>query len=148
MIVDLVVFMKKGVSMKKKFICFIVLLFLSFNLFSVSNKKLLKHELARKEYQVKVLKKNCEEHELESILTKEADQLYYEYLEFKKMNKESKLHNNIDKAFILYRLALSLFDLEISKKQHNKQLESLKITRQQLEYIKEEFEELKLELQR
>ena len=134
--------------MKKKLICFIVLLFLSFNLFGVSNKKLLKQELARKEYQVKVLKKSCEEHKLESILTREADLLYFEYLEFKKMNKESKLHNNIDKAFILYRLALSLYDLEISKKQHDKQVESLIITRKQLEYIKEEFEELKLELQK
>ena len=134
--------------MKKKLICFIVLLFLSFNLFSVSNKKLLKQELARKEYQVKVLKKSCEEHKLDSILTKEADLLYYEYLEFKKMNKESKLHNNIDKAFILYRLALSLYDLEMSKKQHDKQVESLIITRKQLEYIKDEFEELKLELQK
>ena len=133
--------------MKKKLICFILLLFLSFNLFSISNKKLLKQELARKEYQVKVLKKSCEEHKLDSILTKEADLLYYKYLEFKKINKESRLHNNIDKAFILYRLALSLYDLEISKKQHNKQLESLIITRKQLEYLKTEFEELKLELQ-
>jgi len=134
--------------MKTKLFSFILLLFLSFNLFSISNKKLLEQELARKEYQVKVLKKSCEEHKLDSILTREADLLYYEYLEFKEINKERKLHNNIDKAFILYRLALSLFDLEISKKQHNKQLESLIITRKQLEYIKKEFEELKLELQR
>ena len=134
--------------MKKKFICFIVLLFLSFNLFSVSNKKLLKQELARKEYQVKVLKKSCEEHKLESVIVNEADLLYEEYQEFKKKNKENKLHNNIDKAFILYRLALSLYDLEISEKQHGKQVESLIITRKQLEYIKEEFEELKLELQK
>ena len=134
--------------MKKKLIYFIVLMFLSFNLFSISNKKLLKQELARKEYQVKVLKKSCVEHKLESIIVKEADLLYYEYLEYKKVNKESKLQNNIDKAFILYKLALSLHDLDRSKEQHSRQVESLKLTRKQLEYITEEFEELKLELKK
>ena len=134
--------------MKKKLIYFILLLFLSCNLFSVSNKKLLKQELARKEYQVKVLKKSCEEHKLESVIVREADLLYEEYQKFKKMNKEDKLHNNIDKAFILYRLALSLHDLDRSKEQHSRQVESLKLTRKQLEYITEEFEELKLELKK
>ncbi len=132
--------------MKKKLICFITLMFLSFNLFSISNKKLLEQELARKEYQVKVLKKSCEEYQLESVLTTEADKLYEEYLELKKKNKEKKLHNNIDKAFILYRLALSLHDLERSKEQHESQVESLRLTRKQLEYLKTEFDELKLEL--
>lgn len=134
--------------MKEKLICFIVLMFLSFNLFCVSSRKLLKQELARKEYQVKVLKKSCEEHKLESTLTKKADVLYAEYQELKKRNKEKKLHNNIDKAFILYRLALSLYDLERSKEQHDRQVESLRITRKQLEYLKDDFKELKLELQK
>ena len=134
--------------MKKKFICFILLMFFSFNLFCISSRKLLKQELARKEYQVKVLKKSCEEHKLESTLVKRANLLYEEYQELKKKNKEKKLHKNIDKAFILYRLALSLYDLERSKEQHNRQVESLKLTRKQLEYLKDELHELKLELQK
>ncbi len=134
--------------MKEKLICFIVLMFLSFNLFCVSSRKLLKQELARKEYQVKVLKKSCERQKLESILTKKADVLYAEYQELKERNKEKRLHINIDKAFILYRLALSLYDLERSQEQHDRQVESLKITRKQLEYLKEDFKELKLELQK
>lgn len=134
--------------MKEKLICFIVLSLLSFNLFCVSSRKLLKQELARKEYQVKVLKKSCEEHKLESILIEKADLLYKEYRELKKKNKEKKLHKNIDKAFILYRLALSLYDLERSKEQHDRQVESLRITRKQLEYLKDDFKELKLELQK
>jgi hypothetical protein len=134
--------------MKKKLICFIVLMFLSINLFCVSSSKLLKQELARKEYQVKVLKKSCEEHKLESILIKKADLLYKEYRKLKEKNKEKKLHKNIDKAFILYRLALSLYDLERSKEQHDRQVESLRITRKQLEYLKDDFKELKLELQK
>ena len=134
--------------MKEKLICFIVLMFLSFNLFCVSNRKLLKQELARKEYQVKVLKKSCERQKLESILTKKADVLYAEYQELKERNKEKRLHINIDKAFILYRLALSLYDLERSKEQHERQVESLQLTRKQLEYLKEDFKELKLELQK
>ena len=131
--------------MKERLTCSIVLLFLSFNLFCVSSRKLLKQELARKEYQVKVLKKSCEEHKLES---KKADLLYKEYRELKEKNKEKKLHKNIDKAFILYRLALSLYDLERSKEQHDRQVESLRITRKQLEYLKDDFKELKLELQK
>ncbi len=134
--------------MKKKLICFIILVLLNFNLFCVSNKKLLKQELARKEYQVKVLKKSCEEHKLESVLTKKADLLYKEYRELKEKNKEKRLHKNIDKAFNLYRLALSVYDLERSKEQHNRQVESLKITRKQLEYLKDDLKELKLELKK
>ncbi|MBC8416581.1 MAG: hypothetical protein H8E11_09145 [Candidatus Cloacimonetes bacterium] len=134
--------------MKEKLICFIVLMFLSFNLFCVSSRKLLKQELARNEYQVKVLKKSCERQKLESTLTKKADGLYAEYQELKERNKEKRLHINIDKAFILYRLALSLNDLEQSKKQHERQVESLQLTRKQLEYLKEELKELKLELQK
>ena len=134
--------------MKEKLICFIVLMFLGFNLFCVSSRKLLKQELARKEYQVKVLKKSCERQKLESTLTKKADVLYAEYQELKERNKEKRLHINIDKAFILYRLALSLYDLERSQEQHDRQVESLKITRKQLEYLKEDFKELKLELQK
>jgi len=133
--------------MKKRLICLVVIILLSFNLFCVSNKVLLEQELARKEYQVEVLKKSCAEHELDSILTQKADLLYDEYMQYKKRKKEKKLHNNIDKAFTLYRLALSLHDLERSKEQHERQVESLRLTRKQLEYLKAELDELKLELQ-
>lgn len=133
--------------MKKRLICLVVIILLSFNLFCVSNKVLLEQELARKEYQVDVLKKSCAEHELDSTLTQKADLLYDEYLQYKKKNQEKKLHNNIDKAFTLYKLALSLYDLERSKEQHERQVESLRLTRKQLEYLKTELDELKLELQ-
>lgn len=93
-----------------------------------------------------MLKKSCERQKLKSTLTKKADKLYEEYQELKERNKEKRLHKNIDKAFILYRLALSLNDLEQSKKQHERQVESLQLTRKQLEYLKEELHDLKLEL--
>jgi len=133
--------------MKKKVIYLVVIILLSSNLFSVSNKKLLEQELARKEYQVDVLKKSCAEHKLNSTLTQKADLLYDEYMQYKKRNQEKKLHKNIDKAFILYRLALSLYDLERSEEQHERQVESLRLTRKQLEYLKTERDKLKLELQ-
>lgn len=133
--------------MKKKLICLVVIILLSLNLISVSNKILLEQELARKEYEVDVLKKSCAEHELDSTLIQKADLLYDEYMQYKQRNQETKLHNNIDKAFILYRLALSLHDLERSKEQHERQVESLSLTRKQLEYLKAELDELKLELQ-
>ena len=133
--------------MKKRLICLVVIILLSFNLFCVSNKKLLEQELARKEYQVKVLKKSCEEHKLDSTITKKADLLYEEYMQLKKKNKEIEIYKNIDKAFILYRLALSLYDLDKSKEQHARQVESLRLTRKQLEYLKADFNKLKLELQ-
>ncbi|MCD4796295.1 MAG: hypothetical protein K8R49_03875 [Candidatus Cloacimonetes bacterium] len=132
--------------MRKK-VVFILFIFLLFSeVFCISSSKLLKQELARKEYQVKVLKKSCERQKLKSTLTKKADKLYEEYQELKERNKEKRLHKNIDKAFILYRLALSLNDLEQSKKQHERQVESLQLTRKQLEYLKEELHDLKLEL--
>ncbi len=131
----------------RKEIVLILFLFLLFSeVFCISSSKLLKQELARKEYQVKVLKKSCERQKLKSTLTKKADKLYVEYQELKERNREKRLHKNIDKAFILYRLALSLNDLEQSKKQHERQVESLQLTRKQLEYLKEELQELKLEL--
>ncbi len=133
--------------MKKRFISLSVIILLSINLVCVSNKTLLEQELARKEYQVEVLKKSCAEHKLDSTLTQKADLLYDEYIQSKKKNQEKKLHNNIDKAFTLYKLALSLYDLERSKEQHERQVESLRLTRKQLEYLKAELDELKLELQ-
>jgi len=133
--------------MEKRLICLVVIFLLSFNLFCVSNKTLLEQELARKEYQVEVLKKSCAEHKLDSTITQKADLLYNEYIQYKKRKQEKKLHNNIDKAFILYRLALSLYDLDESKERHARQVESLRLTRKQLEYLKAERDELKLELQ-
>ena len=106
-------------------------------------KSLEERELATNRYQAGVLKRSCKEQEIANSLTHRADSLYIVATDFERSFRPEKAINALDHAIVIYSLALAQRDLDESKARHQKQVESLEMTKQQLEYSRRLLEELK-----
>ncbi|MBN1326581.1 MAG: hypothetical protein JW996_01395 [Candidatus Cloacimonetes bacterium] len=125
----------------------IILIFLSMiTILSSQELDLIQQELLVKEYQVMVLKLSCLEQNIDTSFTRKADNMYNETLQIAE-NDHTQIFQNLDYAFILYRLALGIKDLEESNFRHSNQIESLKLARKQLEIAKQDLEKVTLELE-
>ena len=130
--------------MLKKII--VVIFFLTcFSLYS-QRTEFMEKEVARKEYQVSVFQKSCQIQEIENGFTIRAGELYEEYLKLTPGQRNENAYRKLEKAFIFYRLALGLNDLEKSQKRHQYQVESLQLAREELEELNNQLEMLKEEI--
>ncbi len=106
-------------------------------------KTLEERELATNRYQAGVLKRSCSEQSITNALTHEADSLYVVASEFERSFRPEKAILALDRAIVIYSLALAQRDLDESQKRHQNQVESLEMTKKQLEYSRRMLDEIK-----
>ncbi len=123
----------------------VAVLFVMFSILTACSaaKSLEERELASNRYQAGVLKKSCSEQNIQNALTHEADSLYVVATEYERTKRPEKAINALDRAVVIYSLALAQRDLDESKKRHESQIESLEMTKKQLEYAQRLLEEVK-----
>lgn len=140
---------EKGGKVSSKVMIFMIMfsVFIMQVLNSKSNDPLLAQELLIRQYQLESLQKSCIEQGISSQFTDGADAIYYDFLQSKTEGFNETAFKNLDKAFIYYRLAMGLHDLEKSRERHERQVESLRLAREEMEKLLLDLAALKKELQ-
>ncbi len=123
----------------------IVFFFLSLIILAAcsATKTLEERELATNRYQAGVLKRSCVEQNISNALTTEADSLYLVGTEFERTFRPEKAIAAMDRAIVIYSLALAQRDMDESQQRHHNQVESLEMAKKQLEFTKRMLDEMK-----